>query len=221
MRQLLDRGYAVLGVDAKDTAEVEGADFRTVRLGELDDEPDVDWGVSIAHAFLAAGGALPAEVAGVVLAARDTVRATLENNLVAALDGIEVVRRARRRAPMDSMGSITLVSSVNALGPFGLPIYSAAKASLNGLTASLAPELAREGLRLNCVLLGTVLHPGVESLHHEDDQHFERLRSSTLTGNFLTPESAARALIGIGIDQPGIVGQTLVVDHGQTASGRT
>ena len=54
-------------------------------------------------------------------------------------------------------GSLVLLSSVAGLrGHAGLSAYTASKSALFGLTKSLAMELAREGIRVNCVAPGLV-----------------------------------------------------------------
>ena len=53
-------------------------------------------------------------------------------------------------------GSMVLVSSVSALGNRGQANYSAAKAGIQGLTKTLAIELGRFGVRVNCVAPGFI-----------------------------------------------------------------
>jgi 3-oxoacyl-[acyl-carrier protein] reductase len=151
---------------------------------------------------------------------REALQRTIEDNLVAAIDGIQIARQAWIPSHEIPQGSITLVSSINALAPFGLPVYSACKAALIGLTVSLSGTLAREGLRLNCVALGTVRSARVEGLHAHKDQHFEKLAAASPTGHLMNPEEAAGALINVGLDMKATVGQLIVVDGGQLATER-
>jgi 3-oxoacyl-[acyl-carrier protein] reductase len=53
-------------------------------------------------------------------------------------------------------GSMVLVSSVSALGNRGQANYSAAKAGIQGLTKTLAIELGRFEVRVNCVAPGFI-----------------------------------------------------------------
>ncbi|OAT06082.1 3-oxoacyl-[acyl-carrier protein] reductase [Blastomyces gilchristii SLH14081] len=53
-------------------------------------------------------------------------------------------------------GSVVNIASVNGLGVFGNPGYSAAKAGLIHLTRSIAVEYAKFGIRANAVAPGTV-----------------------------------------------------------------
>jgi 3-oxoacyl-[acyl-carrier protein] reductase len=54
-------------------------------------------------------------------------------------------------------GSMVLVSSVSALGNRGQANYSAAKAGIQGLAKTLAIELGRFGVRVNCVAPGFIV----------------------------------------------------------------
>jgi NAD(P)-dependent dehydrogenase (short-subunit alcohol dehydrogenase family) len=188
------------------------------RLGSLADTAPAIEG-PIHHTFLVAGGALPDEVDGLPLElTREALQRTIEDNLVAAIDGIQIARRAWIWSRERPQGSITLVSSINALAPFGLPVYSACKAALTGLTVALSGTLACEGMRLNCVALGTVRHARVEGLHARQAQHFERLAAATPTGRLMIADEAAGALIHVGLDMTTTVGQVIVVDGGQLAT---
>jgi 3-oxoacyl-[acyl-carrier protein] reductase len=54
-------------------------------------------------------------------------------------------------------GAMVLISSVSALGNRGQANYSAAKAGIQGLTKTLAIELGRLGIRVNCVAPGFIV----------------------------------------------------------------
>ncbi|EJW6755921.1 SDR family oxidoreductase, partial [Escherichia coli] len=60
-------------------------------------------------------------------------------------------------------GSIIFMSSVSAIiGNPGQTIYSSSKAALHGLTKSLAHEVGRFGIRVNCIVPGLIKSEMVE-----------------------------------------------------------
>jgi 15-hydroxyprostaglandin dehydrogenase (NAD) len=62
-----------------------------------------------------------------------------------------------RQNPSKKGGSIIMVSSAAGIYPsYQLPLYAAAKHGVVGLMRSLAPELAKENIRVNCTLPGAV-----------------------------------------------------------------
>ena len=78
----------------------------------------------------------------------------LRVNLGAAL---MLAKGFRQKGCHADAGSLVLVSSVAGLrGHAGLSAYTASKSALFGLVKSLAIELAREGIRVNCVAPGLV-----------------------------------------------------------------
>jgi NAD(P)-dependent dehydrogenase (short-subunit alcohol dehydrogenase family) len=166
------------------------------------------------YVFHIAGGALPSEVeSGTLLNDAGDIERTLRDNLISAIDVIHATVPLMRTG-----GSITLTSSINALSNYGLPVYSASKAAIHGLVVALAPSLAREGIRLNVAVLGTVIHKGVELLHASSPGHFESLRRETSGGVLLTPDTAAKAIVELGVDDLSVSGAAVVIDNGQLAS---
>ncbi len=130
-----------------------------------------------------------------------------------------LIKGFRQKGCATPGGSVVLISSVAGLaGQPGISIYSATKAALIGLAKSAAIELAREGLRVNCVAPGYV-----------ETEMARRVRET------LTPEQfeaiQRRHPLGIGspVDVAGavafllaetgkwITGTTLVVDGGYVA----
>jgi NAD(P)-dependent dehydrogenase (short-subunit alcohol dehydrogenase family) len=84
----------------------------------------------------------------------DDVQKVIQVNCMA---GIEMTRAFRRPAVRKGLGSIVLVSSVMGLvGQAGVSAYCASKGALIAFARSAALELAREGIRVNCVAPGYV-----------------------------------------------------------------
>jgi NAD(P)-dependent dehydrogenase (short-subunit alcohol dehydrogenase family) len=114
--------------------------------------------------------------------------------------------------------SITLVSSINAMGGYGAPAYSAAKAGLSGLVNALATPLGSEGIRINCLALGTV---DTDNLRHlaelRNVKHdLPAMAARAPLRRVLTPADVAMSLVAIAFDMRGLTGATVVVDNGQT-----
>ena len=121
-----------------------------------------------------------------------------------------------RRAAGDR--SITLVGSINAYGGYGAPGYSAAKAGLSGLVAALATPLGAEGIRINCLALGTVDTENLRHLAHTRGvkHDLRAVAERAPLRRILTPDDVARSLAAMALDMPGMTGTTVVLDNGQT-----
>jgi len=72
---------------------------------------------------------------------------------------IHGIRRALPGMAESPGSAVVNVASVNALGFYSHPTYSAAKAALLSLTGSLAALFGHTGVRINAVAPGTVLTP--------------------------------------------------------------
>lgn len=115
-------------------------------------------------------------------------------------------------------GSIVTIGSVNGIGGFGDPAYSAAKAGLISLTRSLAMEMGRYNIRANIVLPGTVRTPLWERKAGADATTLERLRKWYPLGRIVEPIDVARAAAFLASDAASaITGTSLIVDCGLTA----
>lgn len=69
-----------------------------------------------------------------------------------------------RRANIGKGSSIVFLSSIAAIrGNSGLVGYAASKGALNAATKSLAKEVAKQGIRVNAVLPGTVITPMLQN----------------------------------------------------------
>jgi NAD(P)-dependent dehydrogenase (short-subunit alcohol dehydrogenase family) len=152
---------AAFAADVTDPAATEAmAAFAAERYGRLD----------ILHNNVGVG------------AAGNTVTQSLDdwNRIVAAnlTSAMLACRACIPRMREAGGGSIINVSSSAGMlglsGTSGAVAYSAAKAGLQGLTLSVAADHAAEGIRANCLIVGTVFTPLVRGLG-EDGRERRRM----------------------------------------------
>ena len=116
-------------------------------------------------------------------------------------------------------GAIVNVSSISALRPRGLTVYSASKGAVIALTRAMAVDHGRDGVRVNCVAPGPMYTPMVYQRGMSPEARERRRRASVLhvEGTGWDIGQAVRFLLSDHARY--ITGQTLVVDGGATLSG--
>lgn len=116
-------------------------------------------------------------------------------------------------------GAIVNVSSISALRPRGLTVYSASKGAVIALTRAMAVDHGRDGVRVNCVAPGPMYTPMVYQRGMSPEARERRRRASALQieGTGWDIGQAVRFLLSDHARY--ITGQTLVVDGGATLSG--
>ncbi len=159
-----------------------------------------------------AGGALPGEKVPLSGIPKQAVMASVQLNLMSHIYTVQEMLPLIRNG-----GSVTLVSSINAVRGFGLPVYSAAKAGIVGFMNGATDELANKGVRINTILPGTVPSPRTRALHTPES--FERLERTTSLGRLGTSEEIADAIYFMA-NATWMTGSTLIYDGGQTTSAR-
>ncbi len=136
--------------------------------------------------------------------------AVMTVNLEAAF---RLSRAAMRPMMKQKHGRIVSISSVvGSMGNPGQANYAAAKAGLEGMTRSLAAEVASRGVTINCVAPGFIRSAMTDALN--DDQK-ARMYERIPAGRFGEGADVASAVVWLASAEGGYVtGQTIHVNGG-------
>lgn len=110
----------------------------------------------------------------------------------------------------NSNRSIILISSINAYGGFGLPVYSSAKAGLIGFCKAVHPEFSKKGIRINTICPGTIVTDATLT----EKKDFTELLKLTKLGRFMTKEEVADLAYEL-CEKSSKTGQVINIDAGQ------
>jgi NAD(P)-dependent dehydrogenase (short-subunit alcohol dehydrogenase family) len=193
-------------------------------------EMDVTSSASVTEAFAGLGQDAVLDVvvsnAGIVRPVRSAVmsdedwRQVIDVNLGGS---IRVVRAAFPLLQRSGSAAIVLVSSVTAHRGFPARLaYSASKAALESVARVLATEWGGYGIRVNAIAPGFVLTEQARSIIESGAADpVERARRTAL-GRMAEPSEIAHAIAWMTSSRASyLTGQTIVVDGGFLADGRT
>jgi meso-butanediol dehydrogenase / (S,S)-butanediol dehydrogenase / diacetyl reductase len=139
------------------------------------------------------------------------------------LTGVFYLIRTALPHLLKTKGNIVNVSSIAGLGgEAGNSFYAAAKAAVNNLTQSLALELGRTGVRVNCVCPGLTVTDMTATLFDPNSPH-KQLGDEAVDriplGRVGQPEEIAAAIAFFASAEASFInGANLPVDGGTTAS---
>ena len=123
----------------------------------------------------------------------------------------------------DNVGSIVLLSSFHVTGTYpGRAAYNMAKHAIVGLTQSLCCDYAKYGININCIAPGQVDGPrsqGFVGRAFEDDGKdlMKLWKARAPAGKIVQEDDIAQTVIWLAKTKA-VNGQTIVIDHGVTAS---
>ena len=166
------------------------------------------------HIVSLAGWALKDEFSGIANCYSDIVDKSINLNLQSHINIVRELLPLLNQSNKKNK-SITLISSINAVKSYGLPVYSSAKAGLIGFTKAIAGELGSKGIRVNVVLPGTVK----TEMTLGEPKDFKRLKEGSLLNRFATTSEIAEVVYAVAKKMTCITGQVIIADCGQTVKG--
>lgn len=144
------------------------------------------------------------------------VREIFELNVTSAVMLAKGFRHKQVSRPGASV--VFLSSAAGTVGQPGVSVYSASKGAIAALTRSLALELARDGLRVNCVSPGVVrteMTVGLEA--RIGPRAFAEVAAAHPLGLGEVGDVASAVLFLLSMESRWITGTSLAVDGGYTA----
>ncbi|MGO4889829.1 SDR family NAD(P)-dependent oxidoreductase [Anaerobacillus sp. MEB173] len=119
-------------------------------------------------------------------------------------------------------GAIINISSIFGRESGGKPTYNSAKAAMISFTKSLADELIKDGIRVNGVAPGSIIHPTgnwQKRLDENPDKINRFVADEIPAGRFGTVEEIANVVVFLASEKSSwVVGATVNVDGGQSKS---
>jgi NAD(P)-dependent dehydrogenase (short-subunit alcohol dehydrogenase family) len=146
---------------------------------------------------------------------REIDYATWRRDIALNLDGAFLCIHAFQSHLLQGGGSIVNMGSVNGIGMYGHPAYSAAKAGLMHLTRCLAVEFGPRGVRVNAVAPGTVRTQAWDARVMANPAVFDEVSAWYPLRKVATPADVAAAVAFLVSDEAShITGVILPVDGG-------
>lgn len=169
-----------------------------------------DSSFTLKHIITLAGRALDSEWTNFENQSLENIGESVKLNLLGHINVIRAFLPYLREEKDDK--SILMLSSINAIGSFGLPTYSAAKAGLYGFANALTKELGELSIRINTLSPGTVVTEATQ----KEPKNFDTLLQGTALGRFATPQDVAEVAYQMCTSFVNMTGQNVVLDAGQS-----
>ncbi len=167
----------------------------------------------ITHLISAAGMPMKTEIEGLETATFEDINKSIELNLSGHIYITKIFLPLLEKG--DDHKNLILISSINALKSFNLPVYSAAKAGLIGFMKAITKEFGKKKIRVNVVSPGTV--PTEEDIKSNGNFYNYRYKEMLALDDFTKPEDIANTIYCVTNEMLAVTGQNIIVDSGQTS----
>ena len=214
VEELIKTEYSPIVLDVVKTSNQHVKFWKSdvTNVSELQDlKKDLPEDFTIDHIVCVAGRSLLDDRKPFIEQDIEQIHKSIDLNLVGHLNVLHTFLPILKKSSEPDK-TITIISSINALRNYICPTYSSAKAGIYGLIKPLCAELGQDGIRVNAISPGTV----VTQLTLSEPKNWEKLLNGTALNRFATTDDIAKTVKFL-IENPGITGQNIVVDAGQTS----
>ena len=148
---------------------------------------------------------------------------SISQNLIATLNVSQlfaksVIKQTKNRKNSEIVGSIINLTSIDANQtiPDMMP-YSVSCAALNQLTRSLAVSLAKDGIRVNAISLGSIMSSSLRLNLHSNPELQDSIVDATPLGYIAEPEEVAELALFLSSESANfLTGQVITIDGGRS-----
>ncbi len=153
----------------------------------------------------------------------DALEKSISQNLIATLNisqlfAKSVIKQTKNRKNSEIVGSIINLTSIaaNQTIPEMMP-YSVSCAALNQLTRSLAVSLAKNGIRVNAISLGSIMSSSLRLNLHSNPELQDSIIDATPLGYIAEPEEVAELALFLSSEGASfLTGQVITIDGGRS-----
>ena len=148
---------------------------------------------------------------------------SLSQNIIATLNVSQlfaksVIKQTKNRKNGQIVGSIINLTSIaaNQTIPEMMP-YSVSCAALNQMTRSLAVSLAKDGIRVNAISLGSIMSSSLRLNLHSNPELHDSIIDATPLGYIAEPEEVADLALFLSSESARfLTGQVITIDGGRS-----
>ncbi len=153
----------------------------------------------------------------------DALEKSLSQNLIATLNVSQlfaksIIKQNKNRKNNEIVGSIINLTSIAATQtiPEMMP-YSVSCAALNQMTRSLAVSLAKDGIRVNAISLGSIMSSSLRLNLHSNPELQDSIVDATPLGYIAEPKEVADLALFLSSDSAKfLTGQVITIDGGRS-----
>ncbi len=153
----------------------------------------------------------------------EALEKSLSQNLIATLNVSQLfaqslIKQTENRKNSEIAGSIINLTSIaaNQTIPEMMP-YSVSCAALNQMTKSLAVCLAKEGIRVNAISLGSIMSSSLRLNLHSNPELQDSIIDATPLGYIAEPEEVADLALFLSSENARfLTGQVITIDGGRS-----